>query len=385
MDYHENEVIRLLAELVRIESTNEGTFEKEIGDFVQTWLEKETAGSNAEILRDEVLPGRSNVVACLKGETEYPNMVLIAHMDTVPAGNGWTRDPFGAEIIDGKMYGRGTDDMKSGLAAAMVAFRDAAISGKKPKRTLVFIGSVDEENLMSGSIHAVKKGWIRRDSMVLDTEPTGGYIIGSHKGKAWLEITTKGKAAHSSMPEMGADANAAMGEIICELQRRIKECKGTSSLGHSTICYGTLRGGVNINIVPDQCKLVIDMRLAPPLTAECAIALVKEAVRDGIAKVPGSAATIEVLSTKPYIILDENSILLKNIRTAVATVCGREPLLYAMSGYTDSGVAAAETGCIDAMSYGATGANAHQPDEFVICDSVIRLKDVLNEVLRLSI
>lgn len=383
MKYEEVEVIQLLQQLVRIESTNEGTYEKEIGDFIYSWLKDQTAGTEAEVFRDEALPGRCNIVGYLKGEFDHPNMVLIAHMDTVPVGNGWTKDPFGAEISeDGKMYGRGTSDMKGGLAAAMIAFRDFVKSGIKPKHTLVFIGSVDEENKMSGSQQAVKSGWIQQDSWVLDTEPTGGYVIGSHKGKIWFKIKTMGKPAHSSMPEMGVDAIAAMGEIISELQKRISQYTGTTSMGPSTVCYGTINGGVNANVVSDCCTLTIDMRITPPLTGESSIQLVEEAIKAGTAKVPGAVGSYEITSQKPCIVLEEDSMLLKAVKNATKNILGKEALTYFMAGYTDSGVATAETGCVEAMSYGAMGVGTHQADEYVFCDSVIKLVDVLGEVVR---
>ena len=381
-DYSHIEVIQLLKKLVSIESTNVGSYEKEIGDFIYHWLETETAGTGVSLLRDEALPGRYNIVAELKGEIERPNFVFITHMDTVPVGNGWTKDPFKGEIIDGKLYGRGALDMKQGVASAMIVFRDLAKSGKRPKHSILFIGSVDEEgNVMQGAVQAVKNGWINKDSWVLDTEPTAGYIMGAHKGKTWFEIKTKGKPAHGSVPQMGIDAIAAMGEIISELRARIAQWPGTEEMGPSTICFGTVQGGVNTNIVADECTLTIDMRLSHPLTTEGSIHLVVDAIQAGTQKVPGSSGTYRIIAARPYILMDEEAPLYLALKKAAEKITGKPPVTMLLTGYTDSGVATAECGCINAMSYGAKGNNAHQADEYVDCGSVLTLVDVLHELM----
>lgn len=139
--------------------------------------------------RQEVLPGRFNLMAELPGPEEEPALVWICHMDTVVVGEGWTRDPFGAEEEHGLLYGRGACDMKSGLACALSAFAKTAAAvaeGRKLCRRLVFIGSVDEEDFMRGSEAAIAAGWVRRQDWVLDTEPTDGQIQVAHKGRTWF-------------------------------------------------------------------------------------------------------------------------------------------------------------------------------------------------------
>ena len=381
MAYEDNELIGLLTQLVRTQSTNPGVYESGMTEFVYSWLERETAGCGVELYKDEALPGRSNVVACLRGEQDDSRMVMISHQDTVPVGNGWTKDPFAAEIEGTKMYGRGSGDMKGGFAAAMYAFRNAAKSGKKPKRTLVFIASVDEEDEMHGSMHAVESGWIRRDDWVLDTEPTGGYVIGSHKGKIWFEITTKGKPAHGSAPGMGVDAIVAMSHVVLEINKGIKACAGQSELGPSTVCFGTIKGGVNLNIVADTCTIEIDVRLTPPLTPEGAIKIVEDAIAVAAQQVPGASGEYKIISSKPAVVLKKDSELLSNVLDCAEKVTGTRPAVYPMPAYTDSAIAAALAGCENALSYGPLGMNAHQADEWVDCESVITISSVLDELL----
>lgn len=379
MDYNNIEVIALTKQLVSIPSTNPGTYEKEIGDFIFDWFVRETG---VEVVRDEFAPGRFNVVATLKGEIDDPAFVCINHMDVVPVGSGWTRDPWKAEIVDGKMYGRGTADMKSGLAAGMIAFRDIVKMGKKPKHTLRFIASADEEgNIMTGAIQALRSGYITEKSWVLDLEPSLGEIWGAHKGKTWFEITTKGTPAHGSMPWTGADAITAMAEVVTEIRTRIEALPEDEYFGISSVCFGTIKGGRSTNIVCDEVDLTIDMRLAPPLTTDASIKLVEDSIEAGTARIKGTTGSYKIIAQKPFVKLDENSILLKKLQKAIKEVTGSEAPTPVFTGYTDSGVVTAETGNVNCMSYGPKGGNYHQDDEWVDCESVLTVLEVCKKTI----
>jgi succinyl-diaminopimelate desuccinylase len=134
--------VALTRDLVRIRSENPTGSEAEIAAFAHAWL---AALPGTEVIEQEVTPGRANVVARLEGEDKLPPLILMAHMDTVPAGGGWSHEPFAADLVNGRIYGRGACDMKSGLATAMCAFAAVARSGRKPRRSLVFCATVDEE------------------------------------------------------------------------------------------------------------------------------------------------------------------------------------------------------------------------------------------------
>ena len=218
MNYSPIEEVALTQKLIRIESTNPGAFEYKVSDFVYDFL----AQTGADVLRHEVKDGRCNIVATLKGEQSGPRLVYICHQDTVPLGDGWHYDPLAAEIIDSKMYGRGSCDMKSGLAAGMLAFRSIAAMGKKLKHDFLFIASMDEEDIMIGADKLIADGIVRADDYVLDAEPTNGAIKVAHKGKTWFRLDAKGVACHASTPEKGSDAVAALSEVICAINRRLR-------------------------------------------------------------------------------------------------------------------------------------------------------------------
>lgn len=378
MDYMSQEVVQLLAELVKIESTNVGKFEEEIGNFVADWLEKETG---LPVVKDEFGPKRFNVVCKLEGEIHDPAFISIHHMDVVPAGEGWETDPFEPKIVGDRMYGRGAGDMKAGLAAGMLAFRDAVKLNKKPKRDIIFIATADEEgNIMKGAMQALKSGYATKNSYALDHEPSGGEILIRHKGKTWFEITVKGAPAHGSMPWTGIDAIVGMSEVVLGIKRRIDALPVDDEFGQSSVCFGTIEGGYNTNVVAEKCTITIDMRLAPPLTSEGSLKLVEEAIEEACEKVPGLTGSYEVIAKRPYILQDDSSILLKELQEVVKEVTGSYTTTPVFTGYTDTGVIAAETGNINCMSYGPVGMNYHQANEYVELDSVLTTYEVSKKI-----
>lgn len=401
MGNHISEVVALTQRLVQIESTNVGTFEGEISLFVEDWLKKST---KAEIVRDEFEPGRFNVMATLKGETSHPNLLYLAHMDTVPVGSGWTKDPFAGEIEGNRLYGRGALDMKCGLASAMIAFRDfeneCREKGVVPKYDFVFVATGDEEDVMKGADRLVQLGVAHKDSLVLDTEPTntirlmpemamgaGGqganqFVAMAHKGKTWFEISTYGKPAHGSTPYAGIDAIIAMAEVVLEIRNRINSYDPDPMMGAPSVCFGTIKGGFNTNIVADSCTITIDMRLSPPLTTEGSYKLVEDAIAAGTARVPGSTGDYKVIAKRPFVVQNDDSFLLAKLRESCKAVLGEDITPFLISGYTDSGVIDGSTGCGNGMSYGPAGEGAHQADEYVLCDSIEENLAVISDLAR---
>lgn len=380
MDWESREEVRLTRELVRIESSDPGTYEGAVAEFVCDWLKRETS---AEVLREPVRDGRENVVAILRGTSGEHDLTYICHMDTMPVGErgDWKYDPLGAEIIDGKLYGRGACDMKAGLAAAMIAFRNLSRRGAPLRYNFQLIATVDEENTMAGGEQAVKDGYVNENSYVCDAEPTDGRIQMGHKGKTWFVLRTKGKTCHASMPREGADAVAAMAEIITRINRKVKELPPHPEMGPCTAVFGTIRGGWNPYIVPDRCEASLDLRLVPPISNERSVALVDEAIREGLAVSPGVTCEYTVTARRPPIERDEDAFLLKKFRSAAAEVTGEELPVTFFPGYTDTAVIAALTGCGNCLSFGPGSLEqAHRPNEFVPCEEITRSAAVMTRL-----
>lgn len=289
---------RLTQGLVRIDSSDPGAYEGEIERYIKALVEAQLGRLSHPVLHAvqveelEVLTGRRNLMVTVPGLSDEPRLVYICHMDTVTLGDGWDADipPLGAIVRNDKLYGRGACDMKGGLACAIAALvhtlERMAAEGEPPRRGFSLICSVDEEDFMRGSEAAIDAGWVGSREWALDTEPTDGQIQVAHKGRTWFEIEMAGVTAHASQPWKGADAVAAMAEVVCSLRRAFVALPVHDELGPSTITFGQIEGGYRPYVVPDRAKVWVDMRLTPPTDTAAATRMVEQAIAVAEAAVP---------------------------------------------------------------------------------------------------
>lgn len=374
------EEILLTQEMVRIESSNPGSYEGALSDFVYNWFKTNT---DAEVIREPVHEGRDNIIARIKGASSEHNLTYICHMDTVPLGEGWNTDPLDPVIVDGKMYGRGACDMKSGLAAGMIAFRNIAALKAPLKYDFQFIATVNEEDTMTGAEQVIKDGYVDANSWVLDAEPTDNRIQVAHKGKTWFIINTHGTAWHASTPEKGVSAIAAMAEIITRINHKLTLLPTHKEMGACAATFGSIHGGLNTNIVPAECTATIDMRLVPPTTNEQSIALVDEAIAEALEAVPGATCDYVITAARPATDKDDNSFLLGKLKEACVKVTGHEIPVDFFPGYTDTAVIAGTVGNFNCMSFGPGSLDVcHKPNEYVPCDEITRSVNVMTELAK---
>lgn len=385
--------VTLTKDLIKIESTDPGTYEGAVKAWIQNWFfalkNSSPEASLLQLTEDEVLPERFNLMAELSGTApELPALVWICHMDTVVAGNGWTLPPFGAIEQDGRIYGRGACDMKSGLACCMSAFSHAVqkqiSGGRRSVRTLKLICTVDEEDFMRGAERCIASGWVTEKDWVLDAEPTNGQIQVAHKGRIWYEIEVSGHTAHASTPWKGADAVAAMAEIIRSIRLEIQSAPVHPDLGSSTVTFGQITGGYRPYVVPDACKVWIDMRLTPPLDTAAANRIVEAAIERAKKEVPEITATYTITGNRPYVEKDADSPLLAALFGICEKVTKAEPVISYFPGYTDTAVIAGTLHNHNCMSYGPGNLEcAHQPDEWVAVADILRCEQVYREMTSL--
>lgn len=381
---------RLAQELVRIDSSDPGAYEDEIERFIKRLIEQQLAQLDSSALDAvqieelEVLPGRRNLKVTVPGQSDEPRLIYICHMDTVTLGDGWDADiePLGAVVRDDKLYGRGACDMKGGLACAIAALvhtlERVAADGALPRRGFSLICSVDEEDFMRGSEAAIDAGWVGSREWVLDTEPTDGQIQVSHKGRTWFEIEMAGVTAHASQPWKGADAVAAMAEVVCSLRRTFATLPLHEELGPSTITFGQIEGGYRPYVVPDHAKVWVDMRLTPPTDTAAATRMVEQAIVAAEAAVPGCHGSYTATGDRPTIERDPASPLLAALKRAADDVTGADTTVGFFTGYTDTAVIAGKTGNRNCMSYGPGSlALAHKPNEYVPRADINRCQQVL--------
>lgn len=381
---------RLAQELVRIDSSDPGAYEDEIERFIKRLIEQQLAQLDSSALDAvqieelEVLPGRRNLKVTVPGQSDEPRLIYICHMDTVTLGDGWDADiePLGAVVRDDKLYGRGACDMKGGLACAIAALvhtlERVAADGALPRRGFSLICSVDEEDFMRGSEAAIDAGWVGSREWVLDTEPTDGQIQVAHKGRTWFEIEMAGVTAHASQPWKGADAVAAIAEVVCSLRRTFATLPLHEELGPSTITFGQIEGGYRPYVVPDHAKVWVDMRLTPPTDTAAATRMVEPAIVAAEAAVPGCHGSYTVTGDRPAIERDPASPLLAALKCTADDVTGTDTTVGFFTGYTDTAVIAGKTGNRNCMSYGPGSlALAHKPNEYVPHADIVRCQNVL--------
>ncbi|RHC97174.1 M20 family metallopeptidase [Collinsella sp. AM33-4BH] len=381
---------RLAQDLVKIDSSDPGAYEGEIEHFIKRLIEQQLAQLDSPALDAvrieelEVLPGRRNLMITVPDASDEARLVYICHMDTVTLGDGWDADipPLGATVRDDKLYGRGACDMKGGLACAIAAlihtFERIAAKGALPHRGFSLICSVDEEDFMRGSEAAIDADWVGSREWVLDTEPTDGQIQVAHKGRTWFEIDMAGVTAHVSQPWKGADAVAAMAEVVCALRRAFAALPVHDDLGPSTVTFGQIEGGYRPYVVPDHAKVWVDMRLTPPTDTAAAINMVEHAIAVAEAAVPGCHGSYTVTGDRPAIERDPNSPLLAALKRAADDVTDADTTVGFFTGYTDTAVIAGKTGNRNCMSYGPGSlALAHKPNEYVPHADIVRCQQVL--------
>ena len=259
-------VTALLQELIRIPSVNPDNDsgpdcgEKQCAEFVAGFLE----GLGAEVALEEVQPGRPNVIGCFTAPGK-PRVLLGPHVDTVGVAN-MSIDPFGAELRDGRIYGRGASDTKGTMAAMLWAIREMGDSLRSLDSEISFVGFMGEETNQAGSIHFAKH---HPDfAFALVGEPTGLDVVYTTKGCSWIRLTCEGKAAHGSMPEAGENAVCKAANLIGRMETELPGLLAPfrdSMLGDCTFNVGVCQGGTRPNIVPDKCVVELDVRSTPAL------------------------------------------------------------------------------------------------------------------------
>lgn len=369
-----NELVNLLSDLVAIDSVNPdlapgAAGEGALADYIAAW------GRNAgmEVIVQEAAPGRPNVVLIVRGEGGGKPLMLNAHTDTV--GVSGMDEPFQPAIRDGKMYGRGAYDMKSGLAACMLALRaaqDMSLAGD------VILSAVVDEEYGSIGTEALIADWRRWPAnAVIIAEPTELAISIAHRGFVWVEIEIFGVAAHGSRPHLGVDAIAKMGKPLVQLEALDQSLRADPThdlLGSGSLHASIIQGGEEISMYPAHCRLQIERRTIPGETLETVQAEVQTILDEIAATDPEfKAACRATFSRGPFGIAPEHP-LVRQLRHTAQTCLDDDVPLVGSSWWMDAALFA-EKGVPTAV-LGPAGAGAHARVEWVDLESARQCLDI---------
>jgi acetylornithine deacetylase len=366
-----DDVLALLRDLVAIDSVNPSLVpgaagERAIAGYVSDWAAR--AGLSAEVIEDT--PGRPSVVVRGGESAGGRTLMLCAHLDTV--GVGGMDDPHRARVDGDRLYGRGAYDMKGGLAAALIACREAVRAGVRGE--VVVAAVADEEHSSLGVQEVLRR--VGADAAVV-TEPTELAVATAHKGFVWTEIEVTGRAAHGSRPQLGVDAILKAGPILValELLNRGLAARAHPLLGPGTLHGSLISGGREESTIPDRCVLTVERRTLPGETVadvEREIAEVLAACRSGDPALTVSART--TLARDPFETADSTPIV-DAVATAAAGVLGTPAERGGVSYWADSAFISAAG--IPTVLFGPDGDGAHAEVEWVSIPGTIACAQVL--------
>jgi acetylornithine deacetylase len=364
--------IRLLADLVAIDSVNPSLVAGAAGEArVAAFIADHMRALGLEVHVQEAAPGRPNVVGVLDTGVPGPTLMFCGHTDTV--GVEGMAAPFTPVIRGGRLYGRGSQDMKGGLAAMIDAARVVREQGGARGRLVVAV-IIDEEFASIGA-DALVREWTADAAVV--TEPTSLQIGVGHKGFTWIEIDVKGTAAHGSRPREGRDAIVRAGRVLARLEQLDRELQSRTPhpiMDVASLHASTIHGGREWSVYPDFCRLQVERRTVAGESAAGALAEVASLLATLRGEDSSFEAEARVVFSRPPYETPAGHGLVPALRSAMGSR-GLEARETGMSFWTDAAVLG-EAG-IPSVLFGPGGAGLHSIEEYVNIDEVVACRDVL--------
>ncbi len=376
MDVSDREIVALLRDLVAIDSVNPslvpgGAGERAVAAYVGEWAGR----AGLEVERLEATPGRPSVVARSGRRGDGRALLLCAHLDT--GGLEGMSDPLVPRVEGDRLYGRGAYDMKGGLAAALIACREAARAGLAGE---VIVAAVADEEHSSIGVQEVLRS-VRADAAVV-TEPTELAVATAHKGFVWVEIEVTGRAAHGSRPHLGVDAILETGPVLvalAELNQRL-DARRHPALGPGTLHASLVSGGIGESTIPDRCTLTVERRTLPGETVAAVEREVEELLEGCRRADPELVVDSRVLlAREPFETAATEPIVGTVLQTA-RDLLDRPVEVAGVSYWADS--AFIQAAGIPTVLFGPDGDGAHAEVEWVSVSGTVACARVLTEAAR---
>ncbi len=343
----------------------------------------------AAVLREHM---ESHGIGCRSvGDAERPNLIFYSHdyetgdlvihghMDTVPVGSidSWKHDPFGGEIVNGRLYGRGSCDMKgpvAALAESMIVY-----SEERHERPLVMLATSDEESGCSGAEAVAASGILKGIRYGVCAEPTSLDVLVGEKGMLWTKLIAHGKSAHGSRPEEGKNAI----DLCIKSLQLIKETEfpyeQTELMGPPTLNLGLIEGGIKINVVPDRCEASLDMRLVKGQSLDAVLekmrSILDESQLDG-------QVELEYVHGKDAVLTPLDTEIVPVALDAVESNTGHRPTPSSATYGTDCSVLQPKIGILNVICGPGSIEQAHQPNEYIQIEEMVNSVNIYLEIAR---
>ena len=364
-----DETVDLLRRMIQMKTVNEPGDEKPLAEL----LAGEMASFGMEVELVDLGNNRANVIGVLKGTGERNALLFNGHLDTVPPGDvEWNHGPYSGDIEDGKIYGRGSTDMKGGLAGMIMAAKAIKQAGVELKGDLIIAGTAGEEIDSIGAFDFLNKGGLKDVGAIVIGEPSSCGINVAEKGALWIEVTTYGKTAHGAFPEQGKNAIVYMNALINQLLQYRFAYEENLLLGHPTMNISTIHGGVKTNVVPDKCTMTIDIRTVPGMNHEDIIKDLEGIIQElKKSELEGFEASINITNNRPAVETAVDHPFVRMAQDVIKEQFDKAAEPKGVNFYTDAAVFLPATN-LPAILYGPGDAEmAHQPNEYVSIDSLM--------------
>jgi len=364
--------IELAQELIRFNTVNPPGAERPCAERLAGLLEG--AGFAVELI--PFGEGRAQILARIGGKPGRLPLGLTGHLDTVPLGaRPWSADPFAADIADGKLYGRGASDMKSGVAAFVTACIALADRLARTPGVMMIITAGEETGCSGAEALVGANGTLGQVGALVVAEPTGNKALVGHKGALWLEAETKGVTAHGSMPEKGINAVYKAARAVAALQEFDFNVARHDVLGSPTINVGTIQGGFNINSVPDRALIGIDIRTIPAQS--------HAQIREQLTSYLGQDVTLRTLLDAKSVWTDPSDPWIGEVFQVARNIEGVGNDVGAAPYFTDASALTPALGFPPTIIIGPGElALAHQTDEYCLVSRIERAAEIYSEIVR---
>lgn len=370
-------VVDLTRELIRFRSVNPPGDEQPVAEFLQGKF----LDLGLQVQLQPVAPNRANLIARLPGRGTG-HLVLTGHLDVVPSGEQqWEHGPFDADLVDGRVYGRGSADMKGGVAAMVAAAAALAQAGFHPEADLVLAFTSGEETDELGSKAMVDQRSLDGSRWLVVGEPTDLDVFIAEKGMLWVDVRAHGRTAHGSMPSLGVNAVSYMARLIPRLEEYPFPYEESPLLGKPTLSVNVIQGGNKTNVIPDLCTVSIDMRTIPSQS--------HAAIVDGIRRVaeevardfgPELRVEVETVYDGAGVETPADDSLVAATVDVVAAVRGERPAVGGVPFGTDAAILMPAFDLSTVICGPGAPGIAHQPDEWVAVDQLAQAAQIYTDL-----